>query len=102
MANPPNPNIDPNLVNAANQAFSTQQTILRDIFDKAADFQEKLKEQLATIKEINKEGGNQFELQDKLDEALTKQRITLGKIKDLTEKLQNGTAKEQELEKKIV
>jgi nucleoid DNA-binding protein len=102
MTNPQNPNIDPNLVNAANQAFSTQQTILRDIFDKAADFQEKLKEQLATIKEINKEGGNQFELQDKLDEALTKQRITLGKINDLTDKLQSGTAKEQELEKKIV
>ena len=98
MPNPQNPNIDPNLVNAANQAFSTQQTILRDIFDKAADFQEKLKEQLATIKEINKEGGNQFALADKLDEALKKQLETSSKINDLTEKLKNGSAEQKQLE----
>ena len=99
--NPPNNPPTQNQINQANTDYQTQVNLIQSVYDQAQKVQESLKEQLATIKEINKEGGNQFILADKLREAEEDLLKTKQKTTNLTNDLKATIAGEK-LETKII
>jgi len=100
--NPPNNPLNQQQIDAVNQAFQTTQTVLADIFDRANAIQESLKQQLSSLKEINTEKYNQFDLEDKLKKATEDKLKIEDKIKDLSKELKSISRDTVKAEKTIL
>jgi len=99
--NPPNNPINPQLVDQANADYQVQIDLISSVYNQATKVQESLKEQLSLVKELNKEGQNQFILADKLKTAEEELLKTKQKTQNLTNDLQNLGTRGLTLEKKI-
>lgn len=93
--------IDPQDIQQANTAFQAQLDLIRTVQDQAQQLQEILKSQLGLIKEVNKERLNQFDLENKLNEAIKKQEESLQRSRDISQQLRDGTQKEKRLASQI-